>query len=103
MLKEVEDFICFEYLNCNSWSWNWKCSWSNKKNKNYYIISWEWLKEYPKEGSYHYDFWDWWSCNIRVEIIDLEEKYEREFKNDWFLWREWMCESIIKNWKILKN
>ena len=101
MEKKTKVLFTLTFPGVNTWNGRWT------GEGKLYCIGKDYIRYgktlYPnlKEGNYGYDFGDGWYANINVSFVTPTECRKLTKKSSGFCGYEWMCESILKNGKII--
>lgn len=102
--------VLFEYHPANIGSWDGKWSGSGKVFAKLKSISKEQKEKLEQMGfsiqkgdshSFHYDFWDGWSCNVIMKVGTKKEFQSIMKQSQGFLGYDWMIKDILECGRIV--
>jgi hypothetical protein len=102
-VKTIKMIVSFELTMPNVGSWNGQWTGANKK---YYIVKSLTKEQKSKiefkdnKSSFHYNFGDGWSANVKAEIVDSKEASARRRNSKGFASYDWMVDEILQFGRI---
>lgn len=99
--------LSFELTMPNVGSWNGKWTGDDKKyfitksvSDKFFKSDIQPLLKDKTSESFYYNFGDGWGANVRMELVDADERKNRQKQSKGFAGYDWMVKSILLNGEI---